>query len=319
MVLVVSANNTGSWAVRTLQDVIDRLGALADRDAPFGSRTTYRVGGTARAFVSIANASDLSTLAEALQGSEAPVVVLGRGSNMLVSDSGFEGIVLLLQSDGDFGQVKFDADADCIAVAGAAVGLPNMARLTAEKGFAGFEWAVGVPGSIGGAIRTNAGCHNSSISSSIVDARVLDLRTGIDRVWSREELGLAYRNSALEDHQLVLEARLQLERSSPDECQKKVAEYAKWRQANHPTLRNAGSVFKNPSAQPAGKLIDDCGLKGHRYGSAAVSVKHANFIIADKDGRADDVNALINLVMEIVGKETQVSIEPEITLVGYDD
>jgi UDP-N-acetylmuramate dehydrogenase len=195
--------------------------------------------------------------------------------------------------------------------------LPVVARRTAALGLTGFEWAVGVPGSIGGAVRMNAGGHGSDMAAVLRGVRVLDLRTGEDGSVSVAELDLRYRHSSVASHQVVLEAELRLAVGDRATAEAAISEIVRWRRAHQPGGPNAGSVFTNPAGDSAGRLIDAAGLKGHRVGTAVVSTKHANFIQADEGGSADDVLALMTEVRRAVRRRTGIDLVPETRLVGF--
>ena len=298
---------------------VDVLGDLAQVDVPIGPLTTYRVGGRARVFVQPTRVEDLAMVAAASNASGLPVLVLGRGSNMLVADAGFDGIVVSTAAFTD----RFDIDAGTgIVRAGASVALPVLARQTASRGLTGFEWAVGVPGSVGGAVRMNAGGHGSDMAASLVEVVVADLDTpaaGVTEVLPAAALGLRFRGSALGPRRIVLEAVLQLQPGDRAVSEATIGEVVTWRRANQPGGQNAGSVFVNPvpGEVSAGALIDELGLRGTRVGSAQVSDKHANFIQADDGGSADDVYALMQLVQAAVAERTGHVLRSEIRLLGY--
>ena len=305
-----------SEAVRAAAAV---LGDLAQIDVPIGPLTTYRVGGRAALFVQVGRLDDLAVLANAVQVSGLPVHVLGRGSNLLVADAGFEGIVVSTTALTD----RFEIDADSgIVRAGASVALPVLARQTAARALTGFEWAVGVPGSIGGAVRMNAGGHGSDMAASLVEVVVADLDgpdTSATHVVPAAALGLRFRGSGLGPRRIVLEAVLQLQPGDRTASEAIISEVVAWRRANQPGGQNAGSVFVNPvpGEVSAGALIDQLGLRGTRLGSAQVSDKHANFIQADDGGSADDVYALMELVQRKVADGTGHLLRSEIRLLGY--
>ena len=301
-------------AAAVIERAAELLGHLAERDVPLGPRTTYRVGGSAALLVEIDDEAALVAVTRAVAATAIDVVVVGKGSNLLVADAGFAGLALVL---GDaFGEITIDG----IDVrAGAAAALPVVARRTVAAGLTGFEWAVGVPGSIGGAVRMNAGGHGSDMAASLTGVRVVDLRTGEDGVVRAPALQLGYRTSAIEPHHLVVSADLRLAPGDPEAGARTLAEIVAWRRANQPGGPNAGSVFTNPPGDSAGRLIDAAGAKGLRVGSAAVSEKHANFIQADEGGRADDVHALMTLVVERVREASGVVLHPETRLVGFDN
>ncbi|MCY4192713.1 MAG: UDP-N-acetylmuramate dehydrogenase [bacterium] len=299
---------------RLAQDLAEVLGEGAvRRERPVGSETTYRVGGSARVGATLAVGADMVAVGEVVAAEGADVLVVGKGSNLLVADAGFDGVALWLGAGHDW--VEIDGGE---VRAGAAVGLPVLARQCAAAGLAGFEWAVGVPGSLGGAVRMNAGGHGSDMSASLVHAEVADLRgVGIQR-WDRDRLGLGYRSSALADHHLVLGAEVGLVAAESSAPQALMAEIVAWRREHQPGGQNAGSVFANPEGDSAGSVIDAAGLKGLRVGTASVSRKHANFFIADRGGSADDIFALMAEVFTRVKAEFDLALRPETRLVGFE-
>jgi UDP-N-acetylmuramate dehydrogenase len=237
---------------------------------------------------------------------------------MLVSDAGFPGVAIGLADLAS--TIEIDTS-NASVVASAGVALPVLARRTAAAGLSGFEWAVGVPGSIGGAVRMNAGGHGSDMAASLVEVGVFDLHDEQVVTFSAAELGLAFRSSALAPHHVVLDARLQLEPGDVETSTRLLAEIVAWRRANQPGGQNAGSVFVNPipGEVSAGELVDAAGLRGHRIGTASVSDKHANFIQADEGGRADDVLALMTYVRDVVEATSGFRLRSEIRLVGFDE
>jgi UDP-N-acetylmuramate dehydrogenase len=246
-----------------------------------------------------------------------PVLVVGRGSNLLVADSGFDGLVISLAQCGN--DITIDP-VTCRVVAGAAVSLPVLARRTAAAGLTGFEWAVGVPGSVGGGVRMNAGGHGSDMAASLVEVQLLDLSAARIARRAAADLGLAFRHSALGDHQGVLEATLQLAPGNADGSAALIDEIVRWRREHQPGGQNCGSVFVNPvpGEVSAGALIDGLGLRGLRVGGAVVSEKHANFIQAEAGATAADVYALMRAVRERVAAATGFQLHSEVRLAGFD-
>jgi UDP-N-acetylmuramate dehydrogenase len=290
------------------------LGALARRDVPIGPLTTYRVGGAAALFVEAHTSDDLLAVSRAVQEGGLPVLVVGKGSNLLVADAGFAGIAVAL------GEEFEDIVVDGTRVrAGGAVALPVLARRTAAAGLTGFEWAVGVPGSVGGAVRMNAGGHGSDMSECTETARVVDLLEGAERTLTRDDLAFGYRRSSIAFHHVVVWADLELAPGDRATSETAIAEIVRWRREHQPGGQNAGSVFTNPPGDSAGRLVDAAGLKGLRVGSARVSEKHANFIQADEGGSADDVVALVREVQRRVEERTGVRLEPELRLIGFEE
>jgi UDP-N-acetylmuramate dehydrogenase len=284
------------------------------RDHPIGPLTTYRVGGPVAAFVRVETDEELAELARATSQTGAPAtLVVGKGSNLLVADAGFDGLAVQL------GDAFAEIDLGTPVRAGGAASLPVVARRTAGAGLRGFEWAVGVPGSIGGAVRMNAGGHGSDMAAVLRRVRVCDLASGHDDVVDVAQLDLAYRHSAVAPAQVVVWAELELTAGDPTAAGALVDEIVRWRREHQPGGPNAGSVFTNPDGDSAGRLVESVGAKGLRVGTAEVSTKHANFIQADAGGRADDVVALMTEVRRRVRDATGVDLRPETRLVGFTD
>jgi UDP-N-acetylmuramate dehydrogenase len=305
----------------TLDVLAARLGDRAQRDAPLGARTTYRVGGTAALLVEARTVEDLAEVAGALVASDVPVPVLvvGRGSNLLVADRGFSGLAIVLT--GTFEAIDplvEDAVGTVSVRAGGAVALPVLARRCADQGLVGMEWAVGVPGSVGGAVRMNAGGHGDDIASSLHTAEVFDLRTASGSPRAAASLELTYRHSNLRDADVVTSATFTVARGDPARARERVAEIVRWRREHQPGGPNCGSVFQNPLDDHAARLIEAAGAKGRRHGTAMVSDKHANFIQADRDGRADDVAALIREVADLVAADSGITLRSEVVFVGFE-
>lgn len=297
----------------SISQLRDLFGDAVDDLAPFGARTTYRVGGSAQALWSVSSREDLERAGDALRDIDT-IYVLGNGSNTLVCDGGFKGLVIVLGS----GFEDLVSHENGRIDAGAALDLPVVARRSVEVGFRGFEWAVGVPGTIGGAVAMNAGGHGSDMAASLVSVDVWDVDTASFATLSLDELAFGYRRSAITSRQIVVSATLQLEVGDADEGREMMREIVRWRRENQPGGANAGSVFQNPSDASAGSLIDGCGLKGRRVGSAYVSEKHANFIQAEAGGSANDVATLMSLVHDTVLAERGIDLHTEIRMVGFE-
>lgn len=288
------------------------LGPAVRRGAALGPLTTYGVGGAAALLLTVRDDHHLAEVARATAASPGvPVLVLGLGSNLLVADAGFPGLVLVL------GPSFAELDLQPPRVrAGARAKLPVVARQTAAAGLTGFEWAAGVPGSIGGAVRMNAGVPDADMADALVQVRLVDLRTGDDRVVPAADLHLGYRTSSVAAHQVVAWADLELQPGDPELARAAIKEKTQWRRDHQPGGRNAGSVFTNPPGDSAGRLIEAAGCKGLRIGSAEVSEKHANFILADEGGRAADVWELMAEVRRRVHEHAGIDLHPETHLVG---
>jgi UDP-N-acetylmuramate dehydrogenase len=299
--------------ISDLEELASRLGAAATRQAPLGSLTTYRVGGTAALSVEPADEAALLQVARALAGLDVPILVVGNGSNLLVADAGFAGLAVVLGA-GMGGLVVGGNEVR----AGGALALPTLARRTAAAGLTGLEWAVGVPGTVGGAVRMNAGGHGSDTVTTLVGYRMVDLDTATGAEHPVEDLAASYRHTTIGAGQVVIQATFRLAPGDPATGRSAIDEIVRWRRANQPGGANAGSVFTNPPGDSAGRLIDACGSKGLRIGTAEVSPKHANFIQADRGGSADDVRRVMDKVRSDVLAAFGVELTTEVQMVGFD-
>jgi UDP-N-acetylmuramate dehydrogenase len=305
--------------VTPAQHALALLAPFATADEPLAPHTTYRLGGPAAVFATPRTLDELRAVGHACAVTGMPVLVVGRGSNLLVADTGFAGVAVSLAALADVGD-HVDIT-DTTVVAGAAVALPVLSRRLAAAGLTGFEWAVGVPGSIGGAVRMNAGGHGSDIAATLQGVQLLDLRTDRCGWVPAAHLGLRFRGSDLVDTQVVLDATLRLSLGDVATTEAAVAEIVHWRREHQPGGRNAGSVFVNPvpGELAAAPLIDGLGLRGFRVGGAFVSDKHANFIQAGDGATATDVRAVMEHVRAEVLAHTGYALRSEVRLVGFTD
>lgn len=311
----------------TLRDSLrTRLEGRVEMDWPLARFTTYRLGGSARLYIEPASSEDVRVLAEELKGSgeDLPVLVLGRGSNLVISDRGWPGVVV--RPGAAFSWLKGIEDAPDTGraprlQAGSATTMPLLANWAARRGLSGLEFAIAIPGSVGGAVRMNAGAHGTETSDSLYAATVFDTRTLEVERRSGDGFGFSYRKSNLTEQHVVLDATWALEASDPKEVRDRMEGYRKHRAATQPgAVQNAGSVFKNPPGDSAGRLVEAAGLKGWRVGGASVSTLHANFFIAGEGSSAQDVFDLVHAVREKVSALFGVELEPEIRFVGsYDE
>lgn len=281
------------------------------RDVELGFLTTYGKGGQAKWFLSPVGPDALDGLKVP---PSIPVLVLGRGSNLLVADKGFDGLVIHV------GQHLSDMTFDTTEVyAEGGVALPVLARAAAARSTGGLGFFVGIPGSVGGAVAMNAGCFGSEVADVLIDARVHDLRTGESEVRAASSFEFGYRQAKLGSDELVMSARFSVSPEPEATLKQELREVTRWRRDHQPGgTRNAGSVFKNPDGDSAGRIIDSLGLKGLAVGSASVSDKHANFFVVSPDGMAQDVFDLITLVASRVLEATEIQLVPEIRLVGFE-
>jgi UDP-N-acetylmuramate dehydrogenase len=298
------------------------LGRPVEREVPFASLTTYGLGGPAAVLVRAQAEEDLAAVAGALPPG-VPFLCVGRGSNLLVADEGFAGVAVLLE--GPLSELAFVSDpavpGRAAVVAGGGVRLPVLARQAAAAGWGGVEFFAGIPGSVGGAVRMNAGGHGKETVEVLRRAWVIDVGGGQRAVDERpvDSLNLTYRHSNLGPAHVVVRAEFTVTARPAEECKAEIDEVVRWRRANQPGGNNAGSVFTNPPGDSAGRLIDACGLKGFRVGTAWVSERHANFFQAEPDGRgrAADVVALVLEVQQRVEGATGVRLVPELRRVAF--
>ncbi|GIU92926.1 MAG: UDP-N-acetylenolpyruvoylglucosamine reductase [Acidimicrobiia bacterium] len=282
------------------------------RNADLAPLTTYKMGGPARWLALVDSPDDLVRLSEAWRKAPVPLLFLGKGSNLVVGEKGFPGLVVRLS--GQFREIRNRGPA---VRAGAAVPLPILARETVKAGRLGLEFMVGIPGTVGGAVRQNAGCHGTETRDVLVEAEVYSWSSGETTTRTPDRLGLGYRYSNLGDDETVLSAAFRTRPGDPAEGEATMREISRWRRIHQPggTL-NAGSVFKNPPGDAAGRIIDELGLKGLRIGGVRVSEKHANFFVADPGASPSEVKALVDEVRRRVAEQTGVVLEPEIRFVG---
>lgn len=297
-----------------------RLPGAVERDVPLARLTTYRLGGPVAVLVRARGLADLVELAAVVAEHEAPILVVGRGSNLLVADRGFRGVAVVL--DGEFDRIDLGAaDAGASTVrAGGGVALPRLARVTVAAALGGLEFFVGIPGSVGGAVRMNAGGHGRDTAAVLRSALVVDLGAGgTARALTVDDLALGYRRSALGPLDVVTGAELVVAPQPQEVGEAAIDEIVAWRREHQPGGANAGSVFTNPDGDSAGRLIDAAGLKGLRVGGAVVSPKHANFFQAEPGATADDVHRLVGEVRRRVAEATGVELRPELRMVGFED
>jgi len=293
----------------------NELGLTVRRDAPLAPYTSARVGGPADFLVEVRSAGVLEAAARLLWESATPFLILGGGSNALISDSGVRGVVLLNRAR----EMRFEPEGESPSVwaeSGAMLG--TIARLAAERGLAGLEWAASVPGTLGGAIVGNAGAYGGDIAGCLMMAEILQ-HNGMRESWEVERLDYGYRTSALKGHGgrfIVLAGHLRLEHSTPEACRARMQELAARREASQPGGASMGSMFKNPPGDSAGRLIEAAGLKGLQLGGARISEKHANFFLNEGAGTAADVLSLIRTAQEKVAERFGVRLDLEIELLG---
>jgi UDP-N-acetylmuramate dehydrogenase len=276
--------------------------------------TSYRVGGLAQWYAAPRHWEALTATFDWFQGQDLPLTLLGAGSNLLISDRGIPGLVLstrfLRHSD-------FEAESGQI-IAGAGEPLARIAWQAAKRGWSGLEWAVGIPGTVGGAVVMNAGAHSQCLAERLVSALILSPDGNLERL-TPQDLNYSYRTSKLQGQQrLVVEATFQLQPGfNREEVMATTNQNLRQRKSSQPYDRpSCGSVFRNPKPQAAGWLIEQLGLKGYRIGDAEVSQRHANFILNCGNAKANDIFRLIRYVQERVEAHWSVLLEPEVKILG---
>lgn len=281
---------------------------------PLAPLTSFRLGGPAALFLEARSMDDLRAVAGATRQTGLPLLVIGKGSNLLVADAGFPGIVVRLGKE--FRWAARDGD---VLTAGASMPLPALAGVALAHGLAGLEFGVAIPASLGGSVRMNAGAHGRSLDEVLASVEVFAVDTERVRVVPAVEAGFRYRDSKLPPG-VVIGATVHLEPGDPGEIRAKMDEARAWRRATQPLAEpNCGSVFKNPPGGHAAQLIESVGGKEMRVGEARVSGKHANFIVAGPGSTARDVHGLITAIRERVRERHGVELETEVHVVGAVD
>lgn len=297
-----------SWKVE-----LEKLfGSRIKWDEPLSKHTTFGIGGAVDALVEVSRLAEMQSLAKLVMDWQLPLLIIGRGSNMLVSDGGFRGLALKLTSD--FNKVEFMKDR---VIAGAGVALPRLAKLAAQRGLSGLEFSFGIPGSVGGGLIMNAGAFGSSLSEVVAEIDLV-AKSGEVKKISKAEANFGYRKSGLREYFCVISGIFQLQRLDLSYVKSKMMKFYAEKMAHQPLKEeNAGCIFKNPPQNSAGKLIDESGLKGARVGNAQVSETHANFILNLGKAKAKDVLSLIDKVRAEVRSKKGIELELEIELVGF--
>lgn len=296
------------------------FGPRLQSDVELAPLTTYRLGGPAALYLEPASEDDLIALAHGLReaGGDVPLLTLGRGSNIVISDHGWPGLILRLGSKA-FSFVR-PGERPASLVTGAATSLPVVANWAARRGLSGVEFMIAIPGSVGGAVRMNAGAHDGATADHLVTVKVLDL--GAAEIGERKasELELSYRHSNLTENDVIIEAAFELTPEDPAEVKARLDGFRKHRaETQPPAVQNAGSTFKNPPGDFAGRLVEAAGLKGFRVGGVAVSELHANFFVSDASATAQNVYDLVHEVARRVKDASGIELEPEVRFAGDFD
>mgnify|MGYP001824342049 CR=1 FL=1 len=295
-------------------DIQRRLGIKTSRDEPLERFSTMRVGGPADLFAEVRNLFELRGIVRFARQRDIPLVLIGRGSDLIISDAGIGGLVVLVRAAG------LRIDGERIA-AEAGVQMAKLATTGKQHGLSGLEFGLAIPGSVGGAVWANAGAHGSDVAGVLTSAIVVGA-DGEERELGPADMGMAYRETQLKHSapgrpDVVLEATFALEPAEPDAIAERLGSIRRWRQEHQPIgQKSAGSVFRNPEGDSAGRIIDELGLKEQRIGGAQVSPRHANFIVNTGGATAADVRALGDLVRETVRRERGIELAYEVEFVG---
>ncbi|MBS6248792.1 MAG: UDP-N-acetylmuramate dehydrogenase [Eggerthella sp.] len=285
-------------------------------DEPLSKHTSYRIGGPARAYILVNSPAALSAALAACKVDECPWVVVGKGSNLLVSDAGFKGAVIVLA--GEFRNWKFDEE-NARVVVGAGTTLSRLVQEVFHRGYSGMEFAVGTPGSVGGAVRMNAGTKDDWIGSRVVSVTTFAPDQGLKR-YAPSDIEWAYRSTSFALDEIIVEVELQLTPALSGNIHDRMRTLLERRKASQPLeYPSCGSVFKNPEGASAGALIDEVGLKGSMCGGAQISEKHANFIVNKNKACASDVLALIKRAQEKVKEHYGIELQPEVKFLGFEE
>ena len=283
-------------------------------DEPLAKHTYFGIGGETTAYLEISSFTELAALARFHREWKIPIVVIGRGSNLLVSDSGFKGISVRLI--GELAELKVDNN---VVSVGAGLALPKLSKLMSQGGLSGVEFAFGIPGSVGGALIMNAGAWGSSFGDVVTTVTVMHDTGEVEKL-THDEARFEYRRSSLDAYFCVIGATIKLKNGDVDTITKQMQDFYKQKTATQPFAEeNAGCIFKNPSGDSAGRLIDISGLKGYRIGGAEVSKVHGNFILNVDNATAEDVLELVAYIQEQVREKTGISLQTEVKRLGFDN
>jgi UDP-N-acetylmuramate dehydrogenase len=289
---------------------INKLLPGVKKNVSLAEQTTFKIGGQAKYFFPARTEKNLIKAVTAAKKLKLPFFILGGGSNLLVSDKGYKGLVIKIMNT----KYKMLND-EVMAEAGA--GLGQLINFSVNIGLSGLEWAVGIPGTIGGAVRGNAGAFDKSMKDIIGTVRVLEMKDNEPKIkiLKNAQCGFGYRDSIFKkkNNLIILSAELRLKKGKKKEIENRIKKYSGYKKENHPwNYPSAGSVFKNPSGFSAGELISECGLRNKRIGQAKISEKHANFIVNLGGASSADVKKLINLAKRSVKNKFKINLEEEI-------
>ena len=296
-----------------LPEIITHPGSRLRFGEPLAKHTYFGIGGEAAAYIEIRTVSELAALARFHKQWDVPIAVIGRGSNLLVSDTGFKGIGVRLIGE----LAKLEVDGNLVSV-GAGLSLPRLSKTMSRRGLSGMEFALGIPGSVGGALIMNAGAWGSSFGEVVTDVTIMNSVGELVNL-THAEANFEYRHSGLDTYFCVTGATLKLEQGDVDTITERMQAFYKQKVETQPFAEeNAGCMFKNPPGDSAGRLIDITGLKGYRIGGAEVSTVHGNFILNIDNATAADVLNLVVYIQQQVREKTGISLQTEVKRLGFD-
>jgi UDP-N-acetylmuramate dehydrogenase len=304
-----------------INKIQDALGDIAVGeilyDEPMSRYASLLVGGNADALVFIENENQLIQIVRRLKEKKIDFLPVGNLTNIIVRDAGYRGAILLMKGLKEISYLCTPEGRHYISAQAGAALASVLSRALAEE-LTGLEFCAGIPGSVGGAVWMNAGAYGKEMKDVIETVSLLNAGSE-KKTLRREEISFSYRKSGLPPEAIILAARFRLEKGQVTQIKKRTSEIIRWRHEKHPLdLPNAGSIFKNMPGQPAGKLIEEMGMKGANVGAAQISLKHANFIVNRGKAKASDVLALIELIQSKAKKEKGVILEPEVIIIGED-
>ncbi len=283
-------------------------------DCPMAQYTTWRVGGNGEALFKADNEEELKQVITYLNREGIPYFPIGRGSNLLIKDKGIEGLVILLT--GSLATIKQERNDSLTILTGAGLPLADLLAHCRASGLGGLEYFAGIPGTVGGAVAMNAGAFGKEFGARVVEIHTITPKGNLE-IRDKEQLSFTYRHFEIEQGTMIIHTRLKMDRKPKDVVAGRISDYLKKRKQNQPLdYPSAGSVFKNPQDEYAGRLIENAGLKGKKIGGAMISEKHANFIVNTGGARAKDILDLIYLTQAEVKKLTGIELETEIKVIG---
>jgi UDP-N-acetylmuramate dehydrogenase len=296
-----------------LPEIVTQPGTRLRFGEPLAKHTHFGIGGEASAYIEVSTVNELAALARFHRKWKIPVAVIGRGSNLLVNDNGFKGIGVRLIGE----LAKLEVDENVVTV-GAGLSLPRLSKVMSKSGLSGVEFALGIPGAVGGALIMNAGAWGSSFGDVVTDVTVMR-DTGELVTLTHDEANFEYRHSGLDAYFCVVGATLKLQQGNVDTITAQMNALFKQKTDTQPFAEeNAGCMFKNPHGDSAGRLIDISGLKGYRIGGAEVSTVHGNFILNINNATAEDVLNLVAHIQKQVREKTGISLQTEVKRLGFD-